>query len=273
MERWAANTLRTLGIILVAGLVLLSSLLLLLLSFCAYGGSIGGGPKRPDQAVLYLFGAVAVIAVGILVIAKLARSISRAGPDAQIAAAIGAAPPLPPGMSVPLHLSRTGHKAVQHIIFALGAQVLVSAVSWIFILHVFWNTSAMSYTSKQRTLEFMLVRFVLDNIPYVVLIVAFLKRPDRRVFTYSLALPAVLILLSLFTSPMVFYFARYPLGILYVTPLLLNLLVLFLAYRAIQQVGLHPKPSSLVIAGVVAFVYFSFLHALTPFMYRFGRWP
>ena len=63
MERWAANTLRTLGIILTAGFVLLTSLFLLLLSLCAAGGGLSG-IKHPEQVVPYSAAAVAVLGPG-----------------------------------------------------------------------------------------------------------------------------------------------------------------------------------------------------------------
>ncbi len=50
MERWAANTLRTLGIILMAGFVLITSLILLMFSMCAAQGDFGGN-KHPEQVV------------------------------------------------------------------------------------------------------------------------------------------------------------------------------------------------------------------------------
>ncbi len=64
MERWAANTLRTLGIILTAGFVLVVGLFLALLSLCAAQGGFAGG-RHPDQAAGYASGAVLVLIVGI----------------------------------------------------------------------------------------------------------------------------------------------------------------------------------------------------------------
>src|SRR5579864_3071772 len=111
MERWAANTLRTLGIILTAGFVLITSLFLLLLSFCAAQGGIAGY-KHPDQAVAYLAAAVAVIVLGIWLIAWLARGILRSSAMAEpLAAGAPAGVPPPPQAtspapsSIPFHLS------------------------------------------------------------------------------------------------------------------------------------------------------------------------
>ena len=52
-------------------------------------------------------------------------------------------------------------------------------------------------------------------------------------------------------------------------PWAIHIVILVLAYQTIQQVGLHPEPSSMIVAAVVMFVFFSLIHVLTPFLYRF----
>src|SRR5258708_1199022 len=103
MERWAANTLRSRGIILMAGLVLVGSLLLLLLSMCAANGDFGGN-KHPEQVVPYLVAAGLVMVLGCLVIVRLARGIFRSMPVAEPGTA-GVPPHSEPASPVPLHLS------------------------------------------------------------------------------------------------------------------------------------------------------------------------
>ena len=82
MERWAANTLRTLGIILTAGFVLITSLILLLFSMCAANGDLGGN-KHPDQVVPYLIAAGTVLALGVWFIVWLARGIHRSSQEGE----------------------------------------------------------------------------------------------------------------------------------------------------------------------------------------------
>src|SRR5207248_11508207 len=117
------------------------------------------------------------------------------------------------------------------------------------------------------------IPFILYHVPYAILILALLKRTDRLAFTYALALPAIALLQYFFIVGLIgFVFTHHPAGIvLYIVPWIMNIVVLVLAYKAIQVVGLHPAPSSLIVAAVVTFVYFSFIHAITPFMYRLGR--
>jgi hypothetical protein len=76
MERWAANTLRTLGIILTAGFVLVTSLILLLFSMCA-AQNFGGGPSHSGQGVPFILAALVVEIAGVWFIVWLARGIFR----------------------------------------------------------------------------------------------------------------------------------------------------------------------------------------------------
>ncbi len=274
MERWAANTLRTIGIILTAGFVLLGSGFLLLLSMCAAQGNFGG-TKHPEQVVPYLLGAAAVLVLGVWFIVWLARGIFRSLAVAQPAAAGIPTSILPPAAptatSVPLHLSPLGRKAVDRLVLALGAQIVLSATAWIFNQLHYWSAPR-SFAPHNWTVV-LLAPFILYHLPYAILIYVLLKQPDRRAFAYSIAVPSVLILQSLFSLGIVgYYYVHQPIGFLLLAiPWLIHIVILVLAYQAIQQVGLHPEPSSLIVAAIVTFVFFSVIHAITPFLYRFAR--
>src|SRR6266496_1370165 len=271
MERWAANTLRTLGIILTAGFVLLGSGFLLLLSMCAAQGGFGG-TKHPEQVVPYLFGATAVLALGVWFIAWLARGIFRSAAAAEpagIPATVIPASVPSGGVPVPLHLSPLGRKAIDRLVFALIAQIVISAGSWIFNQHHYWSRPQALAPHNWTLL--LLPTYVLYHLPYAILIYVLLKRPDRRAFAYSLAVPAVLILQSLFSfGALSYYYMQQPRAFLvFVLPWLIHIVILILAYKAIQQVGLHPAPSSLIVAAIVAFVFFSAIQSVTAYLYRF----
>ena len=273
MERWAATTLRTLGVVLIAGLVLLTSLFLGLMSLCAYQGGFSGA-RHPEQGPWYLMGAVLVLVLGVFATARMGRAIIRASAAAAASAsAPGAASPAvdQPAILNASQLSPAGRKAVENLVLALGGQILVSAGLWIFSQLHLWSTP--SGFSSHNWLLFFLGPFILYHIPYAVLIYALLKKLDRLTITYSLVVPAVLLLQSLFSLTVVGYdYVHHPAGILLlIVPWLMDILVLVLAYKAIQQIGLHPKPSSLIVAAVVMFFYFSAIHVLTSFLYRFAR--
>jgi hypothetical protein len=276
MERWAANTLRTLGIILTAGFVLITSLFLLLLSMCAAQGGFGGN-KHPEQVVPYLAAAVALVVLGIWLIAWLARGILRSTALAEPlpAGASAGVPPtqaISPAPSVPLHLSPLGRKSIDRLVFALIAQIAVSAGAWIFGQLHYWSRPR-TFAPHNWTLV-LLAPYVLYHVPYAILIYVLLKRPDRRAFAYSLAVPAVLILQSVLSLGVLgYYYVHQPNGfLLFAVPWIIHIVIIVLAYQAIQQVGLHPPPSSLIVAAVVTFFYLSAIHVITPLLYRFtGR--
>ena len=272
MERWAATTLRTLGVVLIAGLVLLTSLFLGLMSLCAYQGGFSGA-RHPEQGPWYLMGAVLVLVLGVFATARMGRAIIRASAAAAASASApgAASPAVQPAILNTSQLSPAGRKAVENLVLALGGQILVSAGLWIFGQLHLWSTS--SGFSSHNWLLFLLGPFILYHIPYAVLIYALLKKLDRLTLTYSLVVPAVLLLQSLFRLTVVgYYYVHHPAGILLlIVPWLMDILVLVLAYQAIQQIGLHPKPSSLIVAAVVMFFYFSAIHVLTSFLYRFAR--
>jgi len=297
MERWAANTLRTLGIILTAGFVLVTCLILLLFSMCAASGGFGGN-KHPEQAVPYLVAAGLVVLFGVLVIARLSRDIYRSthrpeimngvpldAADAALArlessAKSGAVPPAdsateaPPAAPVVLHLSPLGRKAIERLVLALVAQIALSAIALTFNQLHFWSGPRIFTPFPLHNWALLMFGpFVLYHVPYALLIYVLLKRPDRRAFTYSLAVPAVLIMQSLLSLGYFSLFARqHPMAmIVLVVPWAIHIVILAFAYQAIQQVGLHPAPSSLIIAAVVTFLFFSFIHVATPFLYRLVR--
>jgi hypothetical protein len=287
MERWAANTLRTLGIILTSGFVLITSLFLLLMSICAAQGGFSGS-KHPEQVVPYLAAAALVLILGVLVVVRLARGIYRSKLPAEALPAglptglseddPAAGPPAPelvashphpdPHSAVPLHLSPLGRKAVDRLVLALGAQIALSAIVWIFNQLHFWsaprNLAPHSWTVR------LLAPFILYHVPYAMLMYALVKKPSRMAFTYSIAVPAVLILQSLFSLGVLsYYYVHGPVGvILLVLPWSIHIVILIFAYRAIQQVGLHPQPSSLITAAIVMFLYYSAIHVITSFLYR-----
>ena len=276
MERWAANTLRTLGIILTAGFVLVTSLILLLLSMCA--AQSYGGASHPDAAVPYILGALVVAIGGVWLIVWLARGIFRSmkvlepSPDGTLSITEVAAtvPDLTP---VPLHLSPSSRKAIDRLVLALGTQIFLSAVALTFNQLHFWSGPRIFAPFPLRNWGLVLFGpFVLYHLPYAVLIYALLKRPDRRAFTYSLAVPAILIMQSLLSLGYFSLFARqHPVAMIVLfVPWAIHIVILTLAYQAIQQVGLHPRPSSIMVAAAVTFVFFSLIHVITPFLYRFA---
>jgi hypothetical protein len=244
--------------------------MLALLSICAYQGDFGG-VKHPEQGPVYLAAAAVVIIVGVWVIAILARGIVRDRYAHSPSTGLPPPPVPPAAVSGPLQFSPAARKAIQNLVTTMGAQIAASIAIWLVNRRVFWNNDMQG---QSWTLLF-LAPFILYHLPYGVLIWGLVKRPDRRVFTYSLAVPAVLILHTLFTSSLVgYFFIHHPVGLtLWAVPCVMDAAILVLAYRAIQLIGFHPEPKSLIVAAVVSFLYFLAIPVFTPFLYRFARMP
>ena len=278
MERWAANTLRTLANILLAGFVLIASLFLLLLSLCSWQGGFSG-EKHPTQGLAYLIAAVMVMVVGSLISGWLARSIIRssaadlATPPASTVSP-GASTHAPsdassPGAgSVPRHFSPLGRKIINRLVLALIAQIVLSAMTWFYNQLHLWR-APQGFAPHNWTL-ILLAPFILYHLPYAILIYYLLKRPDKRTFAYALAVPTIFVLQALFSiSVLSFTYTHHPLGFLLLfLPWLLHIVILVLAYKAIQQTGIHPIPSSLMTAAFATVVYLFVVHAVTPVLYQ-----
>jgi hypothetical protein len=271
MNRWAGNTLRTLGIVLLGGFILVVSLTLLLCSLCAWGGGFGGGP-HPDQGLAYLVAGVVVLAGGIWIEARLARSVIRssaAAADDERGSASAEVPQT--SLSGPLDLPSQSLGAINRLAIAMGAQIGLSAVSW------FWNQvhywAAPSGLAPHNWTLILLVPFILYHVPYAILIYRLLTRPNRRTFAYCLTVPSILILQGLFSVSIVVYtYIHHPAGFLLVLfPWLLHIVILVLAWKTIQQIGIRPDPASLLVAARVTLACFLVIYLSTPFFYMLIR--
>jgi hypothetical protein len=293
MDRWAANTLRVLGIIILSTLVLLAAAAVLLISWCflvigALGQQHGQPPSKPED-VTKVIGIVAVVALpailviigGLTSVIFLARQIFRSSPAAEPAAPLSAVAPSRPALTrvfwpavrrgpVPVRLSPASRKLLDRLVLAMIAQILMSAVGWVYSQIRFWT--APGSLAPHNWISLLLGPFVLFHVPYALLIYFLLRQPTRRVLTNALAVPAVIIVQSLFSLSLVSaYYVRAPIGFLLLfLPWALHVVILVLAYRAIQRIGFHPAPSELLISALIVFVYFSIINGVTPVLYRFS---
>lgn len=262
MERWAANTLRVLGIIVTSLVVLVGGLLLLLLSLCAWGGGFEGGGKDQGAAIGYLMGLVALLAGGIFMIALLGRGIARS-------TAAGAAPEAGSEASetAEFHFSPAGLRSIQHLIYAVVAAV-VFATARTLLNNGLYGGLGLAF---RRSIFLPVISLFLYQAPYAALLVALARRPSRRTLSFALVLPAILILESLIAGMALFSHSyRTPLGpLLLLTTLALNGLVLWLAIRAVRQTGVSPDLATLAVGGVAIFVYFLLLGVLVSVLYQF----
>jgi hypothetical protein len=283
MERRPANALRILGIVATVILVIAGCCLLLLIAWLVI---IRGGltrnamifyPRAANSFVGALLAAIALVTTGVLIIRKLAREMVRqsarslpfattSGSAAASALPRGPSLRLPGVLPVSHRLSPRGRKTIDRLGLALGARIAISAVA-------FLQVASRAFVPRHWTLD-LLPGLILSQAPYAILIYALLKRPGRRTLTFLIALLAVPILQAL-SNPLLFSYVQIytnrPIGLLW--PFfsgLIYVVTLFLAYRAIEQTGLWPTASSVILATVATFFYFFFVAVITPHLY--GLW-
>jgi hypothetical protein len=270
MERWAANTFRVLGILFTVIATFLASAILVLLSICA-GASFGG---HSGQGAPFVFVALLVVIAGVSITVVLARGIARSAsealsgtPYAVAPAGLAVPPPPRPAPAQALQLSASPQQAVNRLVWALGAQMVVSIVCWLLNQRLFWETPT-SFVPHNWTL-ILFVPFLLYRVPYAILMYRFGTKFDSRTFVYALVVPPVLALQSVSNLALVAYaFVHNPVGfVLLMLPWLIHFVIMVLAWKAAREAGVQPDASSLFTAAMISFVYFLFVHTMGPLFY------
>jgi len=105
--------------------------------------------------------------------------------------------------------------------------------------------------------------------PMIVLLYALLRHPGPRAFAYSLVIPSLHIFFGLFghTATIFVLFRATPgisplLPLLSLLPWLLDIFILYLAWKAIRITGIQPNSTRLIVASWVIFIYTSLLPAI-----------
>jgi hypothetical protein len=311
MDRFAANTLRTVGIILTAGFVVIVGLALVLLSMCAAAPGFGGGGSHPEKAAPFIAGAIATLIIGIWVIALLARGIHRysseeywptppdvrysgfPAPQAVPTTAPRPAPPsdlhtdqlrdvpsaqLPPPrpIDVTTHLSPASRAAIRQLAIAVAIKIAAEVV----VALSGWQWTLRSRLPQDHVFRFSFLAWGLAAIaPNLVLLFALLRRPGPRAFAYALVIPALHVFFGFFghSATLFVLFSRsahgmHPvLSLFTLLPWFIDILILYLAWKAIRLTGIHPNPARLIIASVVIFLYTCLLPVLFGFLIYFHR--
>jgi hypothetical protein len=280
-------------------------LLLLALCFGTLG-NLGGSGHHDPQAVNFVIGALATAAVlltfGVLSVARLARGIIRESavpplrwnvPDdphshARVDAepAPGSQPSIPqpaptlitaasppalspsatlqprPTIDVVAHLSPASRRAIQQLVLAIVVQVTTQVTPAVFG----WRWALRTVPAYHQALLTTFSMVLATNLPYVVLLFSLLRRPGRRAFAYSLAIPSLLLLSGIFGSSVtIFYVLRTThsaASFLMLVPWALHALILYLAWKAIRLTGIFPNPARILVAAVVVVFYYALLPLL-----------
>lgn len=282
------------------------ALILLALCFGMLGNLGGSGhhdPKVVDFVIGALVAAALLISFGVFSVARLAKSIIRETavpplrwnvpndphshapvdapptPDPQSSTlhpppmstpAVATPPTLPPSptvqpptVDVVTHLSPASRRAIQQLVLAIVVQVATQVVPVV----LGWRWALRSTLPTYHQALFTTFLMVLStNLPYLALLVSLLRRPGRRTFAYSLAIPSLLLLSGILGSSVtIFYVLRMTHSLasfLMLVPWLLHALILYLAWKAIRLTGIFPNPARILVAAVVVVIYYALLPAL-----------
>jgi hypothetical protein len=257
LERWAENTLRTIGILVLSGVVLIASGLLLLLSICASGGSFSG-TKNPGAAFGYLLGAVVVFGLGVYSIVRLARGFFRSSQSGNLSQQV-------PQTQIPAVFTLTPEvrRATQLIVYLIIAKLVTGYLGWLFLT----KTSAAIYTPR---LTVVIATFFVSQLPFIILGAVLLMRPSAAALTFTLVFTAISLLRLL---PTLQFFVR---G-MYRSPgtfaltliaLITEVAIIALTYKAMQKANARPQPATIVVAVVTTLIYFSVVSIASPILYR-----
>ena len=285
MERWAANTLRTLGIVVTTVLVIGGCFFLLLIAwFVVIRGGLTQNarllhPLAGDAFFGAILATIALVTAGIVMIVKLAKGIVRRPARSKIFQAAAGPTTVPPAAAPPrlpssasrsfhLPLGPVRHQTIDRLVLAVVAQIAISAVT-------LFQLATHAFVPHNWTLM-LLPPFILSEVPYAILIYVLLKRPGRRAFTFLIAMLVMPILETLFNPVLLNSYSQiyrnHAMGSVWlVLSGLIYIVTLVLAYVAIQQTGLWPKFSSVIPATTAMFFYFFFIKAITPYLYSLWR--
>lgn len=296
MDRFASNTFRTLAIIGVAVFVIIGSLVVLFIGICFRALANAGGREHYDPTGMAIFYAAIIIdaffvAGGVVGIAAMTRSLIRSNKDKDGNAQAPVAPyplvlgsaPLQPALShvilpsvttprtpqaraipdVATHLSPASAAAIQQLALAIVAKVAAEVALGL----VGWNGALGSPKAPFPLYQFGFMAWGLAAIaPHLALLYALARRPGRTAFAYALVIPSIHIFFGLIGHSAFLAFVLRPgqivAPLLSIIPWILDMLILYLAWKAIRQTGIQPDPPRLIVAAVVIFLYTSLLPAL-----------
>ncbi len=293
MDRWVANTLRTLGLIILAIVVIAFSLGLALLGLCfailSSADHHGGGAPPLSNNFFYLgiAAAIVVLVIGIFAIAALARVIFRESKlqDQNVDRPVSppyplipsATPPIPPQPTVPpsslpalpatppqarnlpslaTHLSPASYAAIDRLVLAIAAQASVQLIVGV----IEWLWAAQIQMQRFRLHGPLLLAWSLAAMaPYLILAFTLRRSPGPTAFSFCLVIPGIRSFLGLFgqTASIILFLRTFhsPMPLLSAIPWALDVLIFYLAWKAIRLTGIQPTPGRLILSAIDIFLY------------------
>jgi hypothetical protein len=293
--------MNVIGTIFFSLIAILASLVFLLSTLCAF--SAGAQDRQPF--VLVALGALVVVIASQRQIAILNRKPRRVRePDPMVppysTAPPSSAPPQPAAMqsrsipssdisqvsssrvpsSVPpqpiqpyvvpevvTHLSPTSQAAIQQLALAVAAKITAEVVLGL----VGWYGAPGSTHAPFALFKFGFLAWGLAAIaPDLALLYSLTRRPGPSTFAYSLVIPALHLLFGLSGHSALLVLiprsGQAAIPLLSIIPWILDILVPYLAWKAIRLTGIRPDPTRLITAFIVILIYRILLPALFVFL-------
>lgn len=171
--------------------------------------------------------------------------------------------PTRPIRDLAAHLSPASRIAIQQLAIAITAKIAAEVVLGL----VGWYGALGSPRVPFPVYRFGFLAWGLAAIaPHIVLLYALARKPGPRAFAYALVIPTLHILLGIFGHSAFLAFilraGQVAAPLLSIAPWILDIVILYLAWKAIRQTGIHPNPARLIIASVVIVFYTSLLPVL-----------
>ncbi len=171
------------------------------------------------------------------------------------------------------HLSPTSRAAIAQLAYAIlakiAAEVLIGIVGW---YNAGWYNAVRYGSIGAFRAPFPVYRFsfmawgLAAIAPHLVLLYALARRPGPRAFAYSLVIPSLHLLFGIFGHSAFLVYILRPgqtaTPLLTIIPLLLDVLILYLAWKAIRLTGIEPSPTRLIVASAVILLYTSVMPVL-----------
>lgn len=295
MERWAANTLRTFGLIVISIFLIAFALGVALLGLCFAILASADHRGAPQSNTFIYFGiacAVIILIGGIFLIAAIARVIFResriqdlgrnqnqihgqglppvppyslvppapqSSPQPNIIAPPATAPIPPrhlPALDAATHLSPASRAAINRLVLAIAAQaaaqLVVGGIEW------FW--AGQIVLPRLRLHGPLLFAWNLAAIaPYALLAYSLRRRPGPTAFSFCLVIPGIRILFGSFgqTASIILFLrtVHSAVPMLSIIPWALDVLIFYLAWKAVRLTGIEPTPGRLLLSAIDIFLY------------------
>jgi hypothetical protein len=154
------------------------------------------------------------------------------------------------------HLSPTSRVAIDRLILAIAvqasAQLIVGVIEWL------W--SAQIVMPRFRLHGVLLLAWNLAAIaPYVWLVIAMRRRPGTTAFSFCLVIPGIRSFFGLFgqTASVIVFLRTFHSGmpLLSAIPWTLDVLIFYLAWKAVRLTGIEPTPGRLILSAIDILLY------------------